>query len=178
MPYAMETIGLPCLETGFKHKKVVRKRHRLVAEAAVSVAESGQLIDAAVLPVLNELAVPLIWVGAVTVAAVGVAVGEAAVVAGELDAVGRLVPPELSALKGVRSVAVLDPVDKVVDNVVVSVRCSAVLAKHPRASTRDTTNTAVSHAGDTEVAEELVHLVVVNAKLVCDLEVVTLGVGT
>lgn len=107
----------------------------------------------------------------------GVAVGETAVVAGELDAVGGLVPPEFGALKGVGGVAVLDPVDEVVNDVVVGGRSGLVLAEHPSTSASNATDTAVSHAGDAEVAEEVIHLVVLETHLVGDLKVVTLRVG-
>jgi hypothetical protein len=162
----------------FEHKEIVCESMRLVAEAAVGVAESGHLIDAAVPPVVNVLAVPLVGVGAGARAGVGVAVGEAAVVASELDSVGRLVPPEFGALKGVRCVAVLDPVDEVVHNVVVRVRCGLALTEHPCTSARNATDTAVSHAGNAEVAHKVIHGAVVKTHLVSDLEVVTLGVGT
>ena len=152
-------------------------QNRLIAEATVSVAETGQLVDAAVLPVLDVLAAPLLGVRARARTAVGVAVGEAAVVAGELDAVGGLVPPEFGALEGVRSVAVLDPVDEVFDDVVVGRRGGLVLAEHPGTSASNATDTAVGHAGNAEVAHEIIHLAVVETHLVCDLEVVTLGVG-
>lgn len=150
---------------------------RLVAEAAVSVAETGHLVDAAVPPVLDVLAAPLGGVRAGARAAVGVAVGETAVVAGELDAVGRLVPPEFGALESVRGVAVLDPVDEVVDDVVVGGRCGLVLAEHPSTGASNATNTTVSHTRNTEVAHEVIHLAVVETHLVSDLEVVTLGIG-
>lgn len=152
-------------------------QNRLVAEAAVGVAETGHLVDAAVPPVLDVLAAPLLGVGAGARAAVGVAVGETAVVAGELDAVGGLVPPEFGALKSVGSVAILDPVDEVVDDVVVGGRGGLVLTEHPGTGASNATDTAVSHAGNAEVAEEVIHLAVVETHLVRDLQVVTLGVG-
>lgn len=152
-------------------------QNRLVTEATVGVAETGHLVDAAVPPVLDVLAAPLLGVRAGARAAVCVAVRETAVVAGELDAVGGLVPPEFGALEGVGSVAVLDPVDEVVNDVVVGGRGGLVLAEHPGTSAGNATDTAVSHAGNAEVAEEVIHLAVVETHLVGDLEVVTLGVG-
>ena len=150
---------------------------RLVVEGAVNVAETRHVVDAAVPPVGDLLAAPLLGVRAGAGAAVGVAVGEAAVVAGELDAVGALVPPELGALESLRSVAVLDPVDEVVDDVVVGVGGGLVLAEHPGAGAGNAANAAVGHAGNAEVAQEVVHLGVVEAHLVGNLQVIALGVG-
>ena len=150
---------------------------RLVVKCTIGVAKSGHVVDAAILPVCDLLAAPLLGVGTGARAAVGVAVGEAAVVASELDAVGRLVPPKLGALESLRSAAILNPVDEVVDDVVLGVRCGFVLTEHPGAGAGNTANAAVGHAGNAEVAKEVVHLAVVDAHLVGDLQVVALRVG-
>merc|ERR1712071_159526 len=143
-----------------------------LSEAAVLAA----LNASALLPVLDELAAPGRWEGGVT-ALIGGAVREAAVSTLEFNAHGWGVVPELRAEQGVRSVVVLNPVDKVVDDVVAGSGRSTALAEHPSTSARDTTDTAVSHTGDTVKTEEVVNLLVGETHLLGDLEVVTLGVG-
>lgn len=130
----------------------------------------GAELAGAVTPVLDEVAAPRLGEGGVT-GLVGGAVGEAAVSALEHDAGGGGVVPELGAEEGLRDLVVLDPVDKVLDNVVGGRSGSAVLAELPGTGTGDAANTAVGHTGDAEETEEVVDLGVVKAKLVGELEV-------
>jgi hypothetical protein len=130
-------------------------------------------------PVVDHLARPVLGLGGVgAVAVIGGAVGEAAVSALEHDAVGRGVVPELGAEEGLGGVVVLDPVNKIGDDVVGGRGGGTVLTEHPGTSTGDTANTAVSHTGNTEQTEEVVDLSVGHAELLGDLDVVTLGVAT
>lgn len=97
----------------------------------------------------------------------------------KLEAEVLLVVPEFGAEDGLRSIVVLNPVNQVRDDVVGGT-CNigeSGLAEHPRTGARDATDTAVSHARDTEESHEVIHIGVVDSESVGNLEVVTLGVA-
>lgn len=138
-----------------------------------AIRRAGDIL--ALLPVVDELAAPVLRLGAVTTI-VGGAVRVPAVRALEFNAQGRGVVPELGAEHGLRSVVLLNPADEVVDDVVRSRSGSATLAEHPCTGTRDATDTAVSHTRDTEEAEELIEIGVAGTHGLGHLLVVALAV--
>lgn len=142
-----------------------------------NLAESESTIRTiAILPVVDELAGPVVRVIAISRTGVGGAVREPAVPPGELNTIGGLVRPELGAFNRVRGDAVLDPVDKGVDDVCLGGRGGLALAKHPCARARNAAYAAVRHAADAEVAEEGVEVACGGGELRGNVEVVALRV--
>ena len=130
-------------------------------------------------PIVNELAGPRAGKSRIGAAAdVGGAIGEAAMRTLEHDAVVGGVVPELGPKEGLGGLAVLDPVDEVGDDVVGGRGSGEVLAELPSTGAGDTADSAVSHTRDTEETEEVVHLVIGEAELAGELEIVALSVAT